>query len=434
MHILQLTASNVKRLTAIEIRPDGNIVEIRGANAAGKSSVIDSIAYALGGVRLCPEAPIRAGQATAEVSIDLGDLHVTRKWTKKDSYLAVTSKDGLRLQSPQAIRNKLVGALTFDPLEFSRMDPASQRAQLVKLTGIGPETERLARDEQTQMGLRRDAKVAMNEYIAARGQIAHSVGAPDEPVSVVALTQRLEKCTEIVTANNRARRDVSDAENDRDLLGQRVERIDDDIAGKKRELKLLEIERERMAKEYSNKCNATINAKAECAKLADPELQPIRDQIAAAEETNRQVELRKRWKDYDERVRHQDGIVQSADAEIKKLRQGKEDLLAAVEFPLEGLGFDEGGVRFQGIPFEQCSSAERLTVSVVMAMRMNPKLKVLMVRDGSLLDDESLKALYAIVREKKYQLWIERVGGEGEGGVLIEDGAVREAEEPKVQT
>src|SRR6185436_2642524 len=128
--IIKLTSENVKRLTAVEITPKGNVVVIGGRNGAGKSSVLDSIEYALGGD---PSAkmPVRRGEKNAKVVVDLGDIVVKRSFTSAGgTHLIVTNADGEKQTSPQAILDKLVGRLTFDPLEFSRQKPAQQAETL----------------------------------------------------------------------------------------------------------------------------------------------------------------------------------------------------------------------------------------------------------------------------------------------------------------
>ena len=112
---------------------------------------------------------------------------------------------------------------------------------------------------------------------------------------------------------------------------------------------------------------------------------------------------------------------------IEKLDKTKAEALAAASFPVAGLGFDDMGVTYQGVPFSQASSAEQIRVSVAMAMAMNPKLRVLRIKDGSLLDAETLEALRAQVEENDFQLWLERVGNADEGAVIIDDGQVQEA-------
>ena len=131
MQIVQLEAENIKRLHAVRIRPDGAIVQITGKNGEGKSSVLDAIAYGLAGERGIPAKPIREGAEEAKIVVDLGDLTVTRRWTKAGkTYLSVEGKGGAKSSSPQKLLDSLVGELTFDPLAFSRMAPRDQVATL----------------------------------------------------------------------------------------------------------------------------------------------------------------------------------------------------------------------------------------------------------------------------------------------------------------
>ena len=91
---------------------------------------------------------------------------------------------------------------------------------------------------------------------------------------------------------------------------------------------------------------------------------------------------------------------------------------------MDGLGFDEDGVTYNGIPFAQASSAEQIRVSLAMAMALNPELKVLRIKDGSLLDGDAMEAIREQIVERDFQLWIERVGDADAGAVIIEDGEV----------
>lgn len=94
MKIVRLKSENVKRLNAVEITPEGNLIVIGGKNEAGKSSVLDSIQYVLAGGDSLPAMPIRKGQKKAQVVVDLGDIVVTRVFTVGNSRLEVANKDG----------------------------------------------------------------------------------------------------------------------------------------------------------------------------------------------------------------------------------------------------------------------------------------------------------------------------------------------------
>src|SRR4029077_4178854 len=111
---------------------------------------------------------------------------------------------------------------------------------------------------------------------------------------------------------------------------------------------------------------------------------------------------------------------------IEGMDQSKNEATTKAKYPVDGLQFDTaGGITLNGIPFEQCSSAEQLRVSVAIGIALNPKLKVLLIRDGSLLDDKSLLQVMAMAKEADAQVWIERVGEDEQTSVVIEDGAIR---------
>jgi DNA repair exonuclease SbcCD ATPase subunit len=131
MRIIRLSSSNVKRLVAVDIEPDGSLVIVGGRNGAGKSSVLDSIHMALGGKGAQPPEPIRKGERKAEVTIVLGQdgepaLKVVRTFTQNGAHLTVTDADGAKLKSPQGVINRLIGTIAFDPLAFTRLSAREQ--------------------------------------------------------------------------------------------------------------------------------------------------------------------------------------------------------------------------------------------------------------------------------------------------------------------
>ncbi len=93
---------------------------------------------------------------------------------------------------------------------------------------------------------------------------------------------------------------------------------------------------------------------------------------------------------------------------------------------INGLAFDAEGVTFNGIPFQQCSSAEQVRIAVAVAAALNPKIRVIRIADGSLLDSASMAEIERLAKEHDMQIWIERVDESGGVGIVIEDGAVRE--------
>jgi hypothetical protein len=112
--------------------------------------------------------------------------------------------------------------------------------------------------------------------------------------------------------------------------------------------------------------------------------------------------------------------------ELQEIEARRAQMMADAKFPVPELSFGDDGVLVKGVPFAQASAAEQLRVSVAMGMALNPKLKVLLVRDGSLLDAKSLQLLADMAEANESQVWLERVGDADAAAVVIEDGQVAE--------
>src|SRR5262249_30133280 len=116
-------------------------------------------------------------------------------------------------------------------------------------------------------------------------------------------------------------------------------------------------------------------------------------------------------------------LVEEDDDMVKAVDAKKKELLGAAKFPIDGLGLSDNGVTWNGLPLEQASASEQLRISVAIALALNPTLRVLLVRNGNLLDDDNLKALAEQAEEAKAQVWMEFVTTKPEGmTVVMEDG------------
>lgn len=422
VRIVRLEAENFKRLQAVQITPDGALVPICGRNAQGKSSVLDAIEAALGGKKSVPARAVRDGEERARVVLELDDLVVTRTFTAAGgTSLKVESKDGARYGSPQAMLDRLVGELSFDPLGFARMDGRARVEMLRRLLGVdlGPiETERQEAYEERTLVNR-----TVKRLEAQLASMPPASAEPLEEVSVGDLARELEQAqrrhdqhAQAKSELERTRRAVSAAE-------ERARAKREEIARLQRELGELEgkIEAGRGAVGELER-----RIEAEAADL--PDLAVIRQRIASAEEVNAAARESARRKEVEAEIDGSRAMADALTAKIDELDERKRAAIAAAELPVDGLGFDESGVTLNGLPFDQASGAEKLRVSVAMGLALNPRLKVLLIRDGSLLDEDSLRMIAEMAEKAGAQVWLEKVT-DGRGvGVVIEDGMLRGAD------
>jgi predicted ATP-dependent endonuclease of OLD family len=412
MRILRLQAENVKKLRVVEITPEGNVVHLTGPNGAGKSSVLDAIWMALAGAKAIPSHPVREGEESARIRLDLGELIVTRKF-KRDgaSTLTVESAEGARFPSPQAMLDSLVGSLAFDPLAFARMEPRAQLEALRKLVPLEEDVDALDRANQADYQTRTERNRLAKELEAQIAAIPVDPNLPATPVDEAALLQRME----------------SAAQHNGQLEQRKTKRaaLAESIAARRQEAAELRARADALCRAADEDQAKLDRAEA----LPDPiDTAELRRAIERAREINRNAETQQRKDALATRLAQVLMDAERLTQQMAERTARKQAAIAAAPMTVEGLGFGEGEVLYQGLPLAQASSAEQLRVSVAIAMAANPKLRVLRVKDGGLLDEASLALLAGMAEAHDYQVWIETAGTH-RPGIVMEDGAVKQLAE-----
>ena len=111
--------------------------------------------------------------------------------------------------------------------------------------------------------------------------------------------------------------------------------------------------------------------------------------------------------------------------QINRLEQDKSTRIANAQFPIPGLAINDDCVLYNNIPFTQLSTGEQIRISTAIAMAMNPEAKIILCREGSLLDKTGIEEIENIAKDNDYQLWIETVDDSGKVGIYIEDGQIK---------
>ncbi len=421
--IVSLESENVKRLRAVRIVPgDDSVVLIKGDNAQGKSSILDSIAYVLGGTALCPPNVIREGETSARVKLDLGEIVVSRKWTPSGSTLEVKNAEGAKYGSPQKMLDAMLGSLSFDPLAFTRERPKDQLETLRKLVGL--DTSML---DKQRAELFAERTIANREVDRTKAVAASAPRYPDAPTAEVVVAELLAEQDRLVEQDRQRalqQRAVAEAEAHHARCLVTGKEIDAQIAELR--TKLAQLEDRKANGEAVTKRSAEEVARAQGILATHPaaDLAPVRAQLASAETTNRQVRANADLAGFEKKAAAAVAESERLTAEIKDLDEAKAEAIASAKFPVPGLGVTDDGVTFQGQPLEQASQAERIRVSLAIGLAANPRLRVLLIRDGSLLDGKALKLVAEMASAAGAQVWLERCSTEGAGGFIIEDGEV----------
>jgi predicted ATP-dependent endonuclease of OLD family len=418
-----VSINNFKRISKAELEIGPSLTIIGGRNAQGKTSAIDAIMTLLFGAKYAPTVPVKVGETSAHIvgtiETPSGELTVKRifRTDGSDPFIEVSNAEGMKSTAPQRKLNEIFNLGAVDPLRFADLPPKEQVAELQKILGI--DLTEINSRQANAAEERKSAKRTAQDLEGMYRQLPELGGdIPDQEISVSSLAEQLSRAnqtngqreqmaTEINVAKDRIEDMLVRISNEETQLAETQRRID--------EMKAKRIE-------VSNNLEARI-AQHDAFELID--IAPIQSAIDTAEETNRKVrakaereERRNRWADAKAKA-------DAADLAVKAIEDEKRKVLTEVKWPVEGLSFGEDGVQFNGLPFSQASSAERLRVSVPIAFALAPQAPFAVIRDGSLLDDESLQLVAELTTELGGQLIIERVG-EDDGALIFENGTLVE--------
>lgn len=423
MLIKLIQINDYKRLKDVEIEPGtSSLIYIGGKNKQGKSSVLDAMTACLGGKGEEPVLPIREGAEKADIRITLEDeaekldYVVHKRFLKSGtSSLKVTGRDG-KVSSPQKVLDRIVGTRSLDPLRFSRLSEKEQKATLLQVVDIGIDLDEWAKDKKKHYDARTDANRDAKRY-----QVELD-GNPDPgEVEEVDSTKLVEK----LNALSRTREEKLSSRSDLQSRRDAVKAMEERIARLEKELASEKIAHE-VAIEKGQKARAAFDALPDVTQ----EFEDTQEELLHIGKKQKEMEAKRGQKE-----RH---LAAKAGLEkAKKLSdeltvmlddmdRGKAKKLSEAKMPVKGLDVAEEGLLYNGIPLSQASGAEQLTVSLALAAAMSPELKDIWIKDGSLLDEDSLADIEKFAAAGGFRVWIERVGDHDDGAIIMEDGSIRE--------
>lgn len=414
IRIVQLTAANVKKLVAVDITPEGDVVIIGGDNAQGKTSVLDSIWLALGGASALKgqTKPVREGAPGASVRLDLGRLIVTRTWTADGrTTLKVANAEGMQFNSPQKVLDELVGNLTFDPLSFANAPAKEQRAQLLSLVELPFDPDELEVERKRIFDERTEANRQVRFYQANYDGMPGDEFAPPTEIDV-------ETAMRVFEQAERKNNAWMQAEQEKERILQSIRAETTNIESLERQLADSKVRQTALVNSFEDLCSATE-------QLEEIDMEPFRAGILAANEAVNHDKDNANKVAARESLEGQKEIAAHLSNLLEQIERRKREGLASASMPVEGLSFDEDGVLFNDVPFSQASGAERLRVSMAIAAATNPRVRIMRITDGSLLDRKNMDLVTAFAAENDYQVWLERVGDQDESAIIIEEGEIR---------
>lgn len=426
--ITELRAENVKRIKAVRMRPgERGLVVLGGRNGAGKSSVLDSIVYALTGGKSIPEEPIRRGEDEAEIEIKTSSgLVVKRTFKGEKSQLTVKSADGVRENSPQGILDAIVGPIAFDPLSL--------------ISGTGEQRMKRLR---TMFGLDfapLDAQRTRyyNERTAANALLKSA----EDHLAIIKETAPLKfpEARRDMAEVDRLERELREAHQAKSTAAAEVIRANAKIEQHQATLKMLQDRVNKLRKELEEAeknlasahsitidlTHAAQNAIETHAAIVVPDpaaITKLRDEVTAH---NRLVDQRLALEATAGKIANFKKQSDDLTTRIAGIDADKQRLIAEAFGPDSDITFGDDDLMYQGLPFSQASTGEQIKAAIGLCLKHTPALRVILCREGSLLDDRNMEYMAQVAEEYGVQVWVERVGKGEECSVIIEDGEIVE--------
>lgn len=418
MRIIELKAENFARLTAIEIRPDGRLVQITGANGEGKTSTLNAIWACLKGRAAAPPVPIRKGceQATLRVSLgrDTAEMVVTRTF-RHDKHGDLTTDIRVTMggkpvtRSPQAAIDAILGEFATDPLAFARLDP---KAKFDRLKGLVPgvDFEAVALQREELFDLRTEVNRVAKDRRAQANGIVLPAGPEPEAVDVAGKLADISRAAKHNQDRLTAAQARQNETNGIDELLDNAEQL-----------------RARAASMEAQAATRRAALEALPALPAPIQADALHLEVAAAQAVDKVRALFAARREHEKVAAEKEREGADLTGQIEALDVKKREAVAAAKLPVPGLSFGDGALLLDGLPFEQAAMSVKLLASAQLAIALNPRpeaLRVMTIDEGSELDSKALAALAKLAEAHDYDIWLSRVDESGEVGFVIHDGAV----------
>lgn len=410
--INQLELENVKRIKAVKVEPTPNgLTIIGGRNGQGKTSVLDAIAWALGGDTFKPSRPQNDKSVVPpHLKVELSNgIVVERKG--KNSALKVTDTTGKK--AGQALLDSFIEKLALNVPKFMASSDKEKANILLQIIGVGPQLMELERQEKEAYQERLMAgRIADQKKKFAKEQI-HYEGVPDQLVSPQELINQQQAILAQNGENARKRENVFNFE-------YLVKVLTDEVASLQKRLNDKQ-------KELEKATNDLAIAKTDAMDLVDQSTEELENNLREIEEVNRKVRANLDKQKAEEDAHQAELEWENKDSVLKKVRQDKMDLLKGANLPLEGLSIEDSALVYKGQKWDNMSSAEQLIVATSIVRKLNPQCGMVLVDKLEQMDTETLKEFGQWAEKEGLQIIGTRVSTGSECSIIIEDGYVKDA-------
>ena len=422
--INRLALENVKRVRAVQLTPTANgLTVIGGRNGQGKTSVLDAIAWALGGEKYRPTKAEREGSVLPpDIRVELSNgIIVERKG--KNSALKVTDPSGGR--RGQKLLDEFVEQLALNLPKFMEASDKDKAGTLLQIIGVGDRLAELERQEaqlyQERLAVGRVAD-QKQKYAAEMPQYD---GVPEDIVSASELIRQQQDILARNGENARKRARLNEITFEKQRVYDEIVRLEDQVIELNKRIQ----ERKKV---YEQTAKDEEVARTDALKLHDESTAELEANIAQIDEINAKVRANldraKAVEDASAYTKQYNDLT----GQIDRVRGQKRALLDGAALPLPGLGVENGALTYNGQAWDCMSSSEQLRVATAIVRKLNPDCGFVLIDKLEQLDSETLRDFGAWVEQENLQIIATRVTSSGDDcTIIIEDGTVKEPEPQK---
>lgn len=398
--ITQFEAENVKRIRATTLTPTASgLTVIGGRNGQGKTSVLDALAWALGGEKYRPGAARREGSVLPpRLRVELSNGIVVER-SGKNSDLKVIDETGRR--AGQQLLNTFVEQFALDLPRFMQSTSREKAETLLRLIGLRDQVEALERQEGELYDQRRAIGQIADQKKKYAQELPQYPDAPAEPVSACELIRRQQEILAQNGENQRKRQRAARLEEEKERLHRQLDEL-----------------RQR----YQAVCRDCEVAARDALDLLDEGTEELERDLREIEEINARVRVNRDKARAEAEAKDYGDQYTALTGRLEEIRRQKRDLLLGAKLPLEGLGVEKGELTYQGLPWDCMSGSDQLKVSAAIVRALNPRCGFLLLDKLEQMDLDTLREFGAWMEAEGLQGIATRVSTGGECSLIIEDG------------
>lgn len=396
---------NVKRVKAVRLEPSATgLTIIGGRNGQGKTSVLDALAWALGGNKMAPTQARREGSVSdPKLHIELSNGIIVER-AGKNSTLKVLDPSGKK--SGQKLLDSFIDQLALNLPKFLQATPAEKGKALLQIIGVGDELLKLEQEEATLYSRRTEIGRIADQKKKYAAEMEYHPDLPKEPVSAAELIAKQQEILKHNAENQRLRENANIIERDLNAAKERLAQAEKDVAILTEKLEI---------------------AQKSALDLHDESTEALEKNIAEVDELNRKIRINL---DREKAEIDAEGFTKQYDQlskDIEAIRKAKKSLLDGADLPLPGLSVQDGELLYNGQKWDCMSGAEQLKVATAIVRKLSPECGFVFVDKLEQMDLDTLKEYGTWLEGEGLQVIGTRVSTGDECSIIIEDGYVKNA-------